>query len=442
MVDNKRDKPRQPTRKHLVGLRRERMYNRVLVIATIVIVAVVIGLVSWSWIQETYIDPRTIVARVEGQDITGREFQSRVRVNRQQLISSYLQNYQFYTLFGTNPELQQRALNQMSQIQYQLTPSYIGSTTINQMVDDRLIQLEAESLGIHISDAQVEQELHSLFDYFPEGTPTSAPALTAAATSTLSATQLAIVTITPTSTAIPTAEASPTAEAAAEATAAEPTIEAPTPTTEPTATALDAEGYATAVADYVTNQEDALGFSEEDLRTLVRSNLYREALFQYLTADTPTTQEQVWARHIVVEDEETAQEVLGRLNDGADWADLAAEYSLDTSNKDAGGDLGWFAFDTMVEPFAQAAFNLNIGEISEPVESSFGWHIIQVLGHEERPLGSSEWNQVRNQAFTDYVQGLRNDYEWEIFEDKWFNITPSDPDIPAQYKISQQSPNP
>ncbi|WP_017728683.1 peptidylprolyl isomerase [Halalkalibacterium ligniniphilum] len=82
--------------------------------------------------------------------------------------------------------------------------------------------------------------------------------------------------------------------------------------------------------------------------------------------------------HILVEDEETAQEVLEKLEAGEDFAGLAEEYSTDPGSAANGGSLGFNARGVMVEEFDEAAFNLEIGEISEPVQSQFGYHIIKV----------------------------------------------------------------
>lgn len=86
---------------------------------------------------------------------------------------------------------------------------------------------------------------------------------------------------------------------------------------------------------------------------------------------------EVHARHILVRTEAEAQELKAKLDAGADFAELAKEYSLDGSAQN-GGDLGYFGKGRMVQPFEDAAFALEPGEISEPVQTQFGYHLIKV----------------------------------------------------------------
>lgn len=88
--------------------------------------------------------------------------------------------------------------------------------------------------------------------------------------------------------------------------------------------------------------------------------------------------EQVRARHILVDTREEAEELRQQLLDGADFAGLARAHSKDPGSGAAGGELGWFGRGVMVAPFEQAAFALAVGDISEPVQSSFGYHLIKV----------------------------------------------------------------
>ncbi|MFJ8263464.1 peptidylprolyl isomerase [Rummeliibacillus sp. NPDC094406] len=87
---------------------------------------------------------------------------------------------------------------------------------------------------------------------------------------------------------------------------------------------------------------------------------------------------EVKASHILVADEKTAKEVKAKLDKGEDFATLAKKYSTDTGSQAAGGELGWFGPDKMVPEFTKAAYSLKKGEISEPVKTSYGYHIIKV----------------------------------------------------------------
>lgn len=94
--------------------------------------------------------------------------------------------------------------------------------------------------------------------------------------------------------------------------------------------------------------------------------------------DSFAQKEQVEASHILVEDEAKAKEVEKKLADGEDFAKLAKEYSTDTSNAEKGGELGYFGKGEMVPEFEKVAFATKVGEISDPVKTDYGYHIIKV----------------------------------------------------------------
>ena len=87
---------------------------------------------------------------------------------------------------------------------------------------------------------------------------------------------------------------------------------------------------------------------------------------------------EVKASHILVADEKTAKEVKAKLDRGEDFATLAKKYSTDTGTAQAGGELGWFGPDKMAPTFTDAAYSLKKGEISDPVKTTYGYHVIKL----------------------------------------------------------------
>ncbi|MBN8251617.1 peptidylprolyl isomerase [Priestia flexa] len=114
--------------------------------------------------------------------------------------------------------------------------------------------------------------------------------------------------------------------------------------------------------------EDTIDISEDEMKSYFDEN-----------KDSFDQPEQVKASHILVKDEKTANEVKKKLSDGEKFAELAKEYSTDTASKEDGGDLGYFSKEDMVQEFSDAAFDLNVNEISEPVKTEYGYHIIKVI---------------------------------------------------------------
>jgi peptidyl-prolyl cis-trans isomerase C len=131
-------------------------------------------------------------------------------------------------------------------------------------------------------------------------------------------------------------------------------------------------------------------------------------------------EQEIHARHILVETEAEAKEVAERLKKGEDFATVAKEKSKDAGAE--GGDLGFFGRGQMLKPFEDAAFALDVGQISEPVQTQFGWHIIKVEEKRDQPLPT--FDQVKEAIIAQLVQakaqevvtGLRDSAKIEVVD--------------------------
>lgn len=123
-------------------------------------------------------------------------------------------------------------------------------------------------------------------------------------------------------------------------------------------------------------------------------------------------EEELRARHVLVASEEDAKSIAKELKKGGDFEKIAKEKSTDKGSAVQGGDLGYFTKDKMVPEFAEAAFKLKKGEISDPVKSGFGWHVIKVEDRRAVKVPSFDdlreelQAEVSNQAVQDFVETL------------------------------------
>ena len=125
-------------------------------------------------------------------------------------------------------------------------------------------------------------------------------------------------------------------------------------------------------------------YLEREAKKAVTPEAAKALYDQTVTAMKP--EEEVHARHILVEAEPEAKAIAVRIKGGEDFAKVAAEASKDPGSKTEGGDLGWFTRERMVGPFAEAAFKMNAGQVSDPIKTQFGWHVIKVEEKRVKPV--------------------------------------------------------
>jgi hypothetical protein len=333
-------------------------------VALLVFVVLTIGVV-----KEYVLAPRQPVAIVNGEEIFRAEYQKRVRYSRWdlQLVEQRLLLQQ--ASYDPNDEAVQFLYEYMnSQIEQvrQLQLS-VPTQVLEALIDETLVRQEATRRGLTGSD-EVQQAIERQFGYDrnpPPPTPTP---------------------ITTTTVLTPTTPVAP----------------------------MTREEFDENYGQYIEAMRSAVkGFSEQDYRDFVAQGVLREQLREALAAQVPTTDEHVHAYHILVEDEETAAEVLERLEASGDFAELVAEYSTDEDTVDKGGEIGWLAVDqvgALPTLVAEAAFALQPGEFSEVIETYQGYHVVMVDERQaDLPLDEATLKSRQAAAFDEWLADAREE---------------------------------
>lgn len=152
----------------------------------------------------------------------------------------------------------------------------------------------------------------------------------------------------------------------------------------------------------------ATGQTREDYREMLRQSMISQRAMEAVTGGLQTEAEQVHARHIQVESEEEAREILAQLQQGADFATLARERSTDLATRENGGDLGWFPRGMVAPELENAAFALQPGEVSDVLPLGEGYHLIQLVEREAaRPLPPDMQIELQQAAFERWLAELR-----------------------------------
>jgi peptidyl-prolyl cis-trans isomerase C len=147
-------------------------------------------------------------------------------------------------------------------------------------------------------------------------------------------------------------------------------------------------------------------------------------------------EKEVHARHILVEQEDEAKAILADLKKGGDFAAIAKEKSKDPGSKESGGDLGYFTKDQMVPEFAEAAFKLEKGQLSDPVKTQFGWHVLKVEDKRNRPV--PEFDKVKDQVETFVVRKAQAELVTKLRNEAKVEKIPAKADSKSDAKPADQ----
>jgi peptidyl-prolyl cis-trans isomerase C len=162
---------------------------------------------------------------------------------------------------------------------------------------------------------------------------------------------------------------------------------------------------------YLEDRALRRAYFAEKISTTVTPEALQKAYDDYVKSFVP--QDEVRASHILVATEDDAKAIKAELDKGASFEQLAKEKSMDPSGAQNGGDLGYFSRGMMVKPFEDAAFTLQVGQISDPVQSQFGWHIIKVVDKRQTQapaiadIGPQLQQQMLFKNFDDTVGALK-----------------------------------
>ena len=405
---------------------REQQSTRMLVTTLAIVAVLAVLTLAGGLTYENIVKPNAVLAEVGDDEITRQEYW------KYQSVTLYDQAAE-YEDFASQVEGSQRTqfLSFASSFREQADDVWgttdVSDVTLSQMVEDQLYLQAAEERGFDLSDEAVEA--YALQTFAPEGAE--------------------IVEPYPEPTMIPERAAWATETAEAEATAnAELMEEAGTPVAGATPIGTPAqvdpdEAIAEATNEFALFQEDVFEDAnitlDEYYEMVARPELARELVTSAIGSEVPQRADQVKASHILVSTEDLATELYNRATSGADFDELARTNSTDTTTAPTGGELGWFTAEQMVEPFSEAAFSLQPGDISEPVQTEFGWHIIRVDEREDdRPLTDLQYQQAQERAVQAEIESIREETDIDSDHD----VVPTPTPAPSNFNPPADAPTP
>jgi hypothetical protein len=421
-ASSKRSQPRL-IREYKSKAERETVIQRYLIIGTAVVVGIAAIILIGALLVDQLVVPSQTTATVNGESITISEFQRRVRFERALINNQLSQAILTATSLGiTGDQLNQFLGSQqpystwLNEVQ---VADQLGNRVLNDMIDDRLIRQRAAELGISVSDADIQEQVNQFFGYDPQAalsspTPTVTP------------------TITPTPFVSPTPSSTPTLTTTPELTATATFTPFPSATPTPTPDATQrAEAFNTNRDDFFATLRQQTGLSDADINAYFEDRALRAALRDQVTAALTHTAAFVNVRQILVDSQESADEVAAALQAGESFTELAQAVSTDSSNTQ-GGELGWVQLSNLETQygaaFTEALSAAEIGAIVGPVQTDAGFHIAQVRGREDRELTDAQYETERDTAFSTYLEELRSSEGTSIvINDVWLDHIPSQP---------------
>jgi parvulin-like peptidyl-prolyl isomerase len=407
---------------------REAEVNRAVLLASGVLALVIILILGVAILNDGVIKPAQAVASVGGVNISSADYAKRVTYQRwrdSNLIAQYYNLGQYGQQLLANPQ------GEIGKLYSDLTSTTLyGKRVLDQMVDEVVVEQYAKENGITVDQAAIDKRAGELFNYIPDpktATPTVTPSITP--------TPLVSPTASPSPTTIPTSTPLPAGTPTATLTPLPSATFTPFPTGIPTATpgpTQQKEDYDKSQKSYFENAQKLTGLSVSDLQTLFREEVRRGELEKKVQeavgGKLEPVQEQNKARHILVSTEEEAKDIIAAINAGESFAELAKALSKDTGSGANGGELGWAYKGKYVKEFEDFVWSAKPNELSAPIKSEFGYHIIQLEARETRPVTEADQTQAQRSRYQAWLKKTKEDKKVTI-SNFWPERTPADPKL-------------
>lgn len=392
--------PQRQNRREILKQRKLREQNRQVRIGVFIVGGLLLAIILIAVVSELIIQPSRPVAIVQGEEISLREWQERVRYERAQLI--ILLEDQLEAFGGDVGIIQQFAGQAIVQL---VDEEAFGQTVLDTMVDEVLIRHAAEARGIAVSEAEVEARIGEIYSYFGGELPTPLPTATETIMPTPSLTPIPTAVITeviPTSTPFPT-----------------PTL-GPTNTPFPTATPVSQASFDEQYSEFI-DRLNGFGIDEEMFRRVTEMQIYREKLQDALAEEEELPTEGPHASYfrLTFNSEEEANEAVAMIEEEGFltvWNTISSLPPDPESGSTArANETLWRSRETVEaqagDEIAEAVFSLDLNTPSELIaeeidEETTTYSIVMVTGREVRDFTESQINQAKGAQLTSFLSTM------------------------------------
>ncbi len=372
-------------RKQLAGRKRDQHLQQILIWSAAALGGIILLILGVGAVQEFLIKPNQVVATVGETEIKAGAFRSRVRYQRLLLRSQLIQYDNFLAeLDPTDPNseaIRQQIQQARASLQNQLTPelkNLLGGDVLDMMIEEELVRQEALRQDLTVSNEEITRQIEQFMGYDRDATLDASESLTE-------------------------------------------TEALPNTVTE----ARFQENYDAFKSGFLREA----GLSEADFRQMIEADLLRTRLQETFTTEVEAEAEQALVSFIVTDTEEAAEALRERFIAGEDFESLIEELNANEEPLNGGGSLPWYRAEDLISTLGPEmgtlAFELPVGEVSEPIADPDGfYYVIHVAGREVRPVDDFLLEQEAEQL---YEVWLSEQMEEKVEYFDWESVTPATP---------------